>query len=80
MRTSCTLLRVVSLVVLHAIFTEAAIGATLADNVRVEAHVYLQRAAGSLRDQNLAVQRRILIDSHQATAMVTINTRTPPES
>jgi nucleotide-binding universal stress UspA family protein len=70
MGASCTLLRVVPTVVPHVVYTEAAVDATLADKLRAEAHVYLQRVANSLRDQGLAVQARILAHVHPATAIL----------
>lgn len=50
----------VLIVVPHVVYTEAAVDAMLADKLRAETHVYLQRVANSLRDQGLAVQTRIL--------------------
>jgi nucleotide-binding universal stress UspA family protein len=70
MGASCTLLRVVPVVVPHTVYTEAAVGATLADKLRAEAHVYLQRVADSLRDQGIAVQTRIVAHAHPATAIL----------
>jgi nucleotide-binding universal stress UspA family protein len=67
---SCTLLRVVPSVVPHVVYTEAAIGAALADKLRAEAHVYLQRVAGSLRGQDIATQTRIIAHAHPATAIL----------
>jgi nucleotide-binding universal stress UspA family protein len=67
---SCTLLRVVPTVVPHGIRKETAVGAALADKLRAEAHVYLQRVAGSLRDQGIAVQTRIIAHAHPATAIL----------
>lgn len=70
MGASCTLLRVVPSVVPHVVYTEAAVDATLADKLRAEAHVYLQRVADSLRDQGFAVQTRIIAHAHPATAIL----------
>lgn len=70
MGASCTLLRVVPWVVPHVVYTEAAVGAALADKQRAEAHVYLQRVAGSLREQGFAVQTRIIAHAHPATAIL----------
>lgn len=70
MRASCTLLRVVPSVVPHIVYTEAVVDATLADKLRAEAHVYLQRVADSLRDQGFAVQTRIIAHAHPATAIL----------
>jgi nucleotide-binding universal stress UspA family protein len=67
---SCTLLRVLPSVVPHVVYTEAAVGATLADTLRAEAHVYLQRVANSLRDRGIAVQTRIIAHAHPATAIL----------
>lgn len=67
---SCTLLRVVPLVMPHVVYTEAAVGATLADKLRAEAHVYLQRVADSLRDHGFAVQTHIIAHAHPATAIL----------
>ncbi|HEY7311475.1 MAG TPA: universal stress protein [Gemmataceae bacterium] len=67
---SLTLLRVVPLVVPHVVYTEAAVSTTLADKLRAEAHVYLKRLAGSLRDQGIAVQTRIIAHNHPATAIL----------
>jgi nucleotide-binding universal stress UspA family protein len=71
MGASLTLLRVVPSVVPHVVYTEAAVGTTLADKLRAEAHVYLQRLAASLRDQGIAVQKtRIIAHAHPATAIL----------
>jgi nucleotide-binding universal stress UspA family protein len=70
MGASCTLLRVVPSVVPTVVYTEAAVDATLADKLRAEAHVYLQRLAGSLRDQGIAAQSRIIAHAHPATAIL----------
>jgi nucleotide-binding universal stress UspA family protein len=67
---SCTLLRVVPSVVPHVVYTKEAVSATLADKLRAEAHVYLQRVANSLREQGLAVQTRIIAHAHPATAIL----------
>jgi nucleotide-binding universal stress UspA family protein len=67
---SCTLLRVVPSVVPHVVYTEAAVSAALADKLRAEAHVYLQRLATSLRDRGIAAQTRILAHAHPATAIL----------
>lgn len=66
MGASCTLLRVVP----HVVYTEAAVDATLADKLRAESHIYLQRVADSLRDQGFAVQTRIITHAHPATAIL----------
>jgi nucleotide-binding universal stress UspA family protein len=70
MGASCTLLRVVPSVVPHVVYTEAAVSATLADKLRAEAHVYLQRVADSLREQGFAVQTRTIAHAHPATAIL----------
>jgi nucleotide-binding universal stress UspA family protein len=70
MGASCTLLRVVPSVVPHVVYTEAAVDAALADKLRAEAHVYLQRVADSLREQGFAVQTRIIAHAHPATAIL----------
>ncbi|HEY7424623.1 MAG TPA: universal stress protein, partial [Gemmataceae bacterium] len=67
---SLTLLRVVPSVVPHIIYTEVAVGANLADKLRAEAHVYLQRVADSLRDRGFAVQTRIIVHAHPSTAIL----------
>jgi nucleotide-binding universal stress UspA family protein len=67
---SLTLLRVVPSVVSHGIRQEKAVGVALADTLRAEAHVYLQRVAGSLREQGFAVQTRIIAHAHPATAIL----------
>ena len=67
---SCTLLRVLPSVVPNVVYTEAAVDATLADKLRAEAHVYLQRLSASLREQGIAVQTRIVTDAHAATAIL----------
>ncbi|HEY7423014.1 MAG TPA: universal stress protein, partial [Gemmataceae bacterium] len=67
---SLTLLRVVPSVVPHIIYTEAAVGANLADKLRAEAHVYLQRVADSLRDRGFAVQTRIIVHAHPSAAIL----------
>ena len=67
---SLTLLRVVPSVVPHVVYTEAAVSTTLADKLRAEAHVYLKRLAGSLGDQRIAVQTRIIAHNHPATAIL----------
>jgi nucleotide-binding universal stress UspA family protein len=70
MGASCSLLRVVSAVVPYTVYTERAVDAALADKLRAEAHVYLKRLAGSLHDQGIAVQTRILDGVHPATAIL----------
>jgi nucleotide-binding universal stress UspA family protein len=70
MGASCTLLRVVPSLVPHVVYTEAAVDANLADKLRAEAHVYLQRVADSLREQGFAVQTRIIVHAHPATAIL----------
>jgi nucleotide-binding universal stress UspA family protein len=67
---SCTLFRVVPAVVPHAMPKETAVGATMADKLRGEAHVYLQRLAASLRDRGIATQTRILSHGYPATAIL----------
>jgi nucleotide-binding universal stress UspA family protein len=67
---SCTLLRVVPTVVPHGVRKETAVGAALADKLRAEAHVYLQRMAASLQDRGIAAQTRILAHAHPATAIL----------
>ncbi|HWG46595.1 MAG TPA: universal stress protein [Gemmataceae bacterium] len=67
---SFTLLRVVPSVAPHVVYRAAAVGATLADTLRAEAHVYLQRVASSLRDQGFVVQTRIIAHAHPATAIL----------
>jgi len=67
---SCTLLRVVPSVVPQVVFTETAVEAALADKLRAEAHVYLQRVAASLREQGIAAQTRIIAHAYPATAIL----------
>jgi nucleotide-binding universal stress UspA family protein len=67
---SCTLLRVVPSVVVPYTVTETAVDAALADKLRAEAHVYLQRMAASLRDRGIAAQTRTLAHAHPATAIL----------
>ncbi len=67
---SCTLLRVVPATVPHGVRKETAVGAALADKLRAEALVYLQRLAASLRDRGIAAQTRILAHAHPATAIL----------
>jgi len=67
---SCTLLRVVPSVVPYTVYTEKAVDATLVEKMRADAHVYLQRVAGSLRDRGIAAQTRILTHAHPATAIL----------
>ncbi|HEY7310925.1 MAG TPA: universal stress protein [Gemmataceae bacterium] len=67
---SLTLLRVVPSVVPQGVRKEKVPGALLADTLRAEAHVYLQRVANSLRDRGFAVQTRILAHAHPATAIL----------
>jgi nucleotide-binding universal stress UspA family protein len=67
---SCTLLRVVPAAVPHAIPKEKAVGAALADKLRAEAHVYLQRLTASLHDRGINTQARILVHSHPASAIL----------
>jgi nucleotide-binding universal stress UspA family protein len=67
---TCTLLRVVPTVVPHGLHKETAVGAALADKLRVEAHVYLQRLASSLHDRGIAAQSRIIAHAHPATAIL----------
>jgi nucleotide-binding universal stress UspA family protein len=69
MGASCTLLRVVPAASPSA-HTEKELSATLADNLRAKAHVYLQRLAGSLRDQGIAAQTRIIAHAHPASAIL----------
>jgi nucleotide-binding universal stress UspA family protein len=70
MGASCMLLRVVSAVVPYTVYTETAVDAALADKLRAEAHVYLQRLAGSLRDRGIPAQTRIITHAHPATAIL----------
>jgi nucleotide-binding universal stress UspA family protein len=70
MGASCTLLRVVPSVVPHVVYTEVAVDTALADKLRAEARVYLQRVAESLRDQGFDVQTRIIAHAHPATAIL----------
>ena len=67
---SLTLLRVVPSVVPHGVQKEKVPGALLADTLRAEARVYLQRVANSLCDRGIAVQTRILAHAHPATAIL----------
>jgi nucleotide-binding universal stress UspA family protein len=67
---SCTLLHVVPSVVPHVVYAEGAVGAALTDKLRAEAHVYLKRVADSLRDRGFAVQTRITVHAHPATAIL----------
>lgn len=70
LNASLTLLRVVPLALPPVSYTEAAIDSALADKLRAEAHVYLQRIAHSLRNQGFAVQTRIMAHAHPATAIL----------
>ncbi len=67
---SCTLLRVVPPAAPHSMPSETAVGATLSDKLRGEAHVYLQRLAAALRDRGIGVQTRILAHGYPATAIL----------
>ncbi len=67
---SLTLLRVVPSMVPHGVQKEVAPGPLLSDTIQAEAHVYLQRLAESLREQGIAVQTRILVGAHPATAIL----------
>lgn len=67
---SCTLLRVVPTVVPDVVYTETAVDAALADKLRAEAHVYLQRVATSLRDRGIATQTRIIAHAYPAMAIL----------
>jgi nucleotide-binding universal stress UspA family protein len=67
---SLTLLRVVPMVPPPNVHKEMAESASLTEKLRAEAHVYLQRLAGSLREQGLAVQTRIIAHAHPATAIL----------
>jgi len=67
---SLTLMRVVPSVVPHGVQKEKVPGALLADTLRAEARVYLQRVANSLCDRGIAVQTRILAHAHPATAIL----------
>ncbi len=70
MGAACTLLRVVPAVPSNGSRVGSAIEAELADKLRAEAHVYLQRLAGALRDQGIAAQTRIIADTHPAAAIL----------
>jgi len=67
---SFTLLRVVPSAIQHGVRKGAAADTALADKLRAEAHVYLQRVTDSLRDRGFAVHRRILAHAHPATAII----------
>ncbi|HEY7328187.1 MAG TPA: universal stress protein [Gemmataceae bacterium] len=45
-------------------------GSDLADKLRAEAHVYLRRMAGSLRERGIHAQERIIASDHPATAIL----------
>jgi nucleotide-binding universal stress UspA family protein len=47
-----------------------AVSAALADNLRAEAHVYLQRVALSLRARGIATQTSIVASPHPASAIL----------
>jgi nucleotide-binding universal stress UspA family protein len=70
MGASITLLRVVPAGVPRDMPKETVVSEALADKLRGEAHVYLQRMAASLRDQGIAVQTRILAHGYPATAIL----------
>jgi nucleotide-binding universal stress UspA family protein len=70
LEATCTLLRVVPSVVPHGVRAQTAVGTALADKLRSEAHVYLQRIAGSLRDRGIATQMRIIAQANPATAIL----------
>jgi nucleotide-binding universal stress UspA family protein len=70
MGASSTLLRVVPSATPQVVYTEAAVDAALADKIRAEAHVYLQRLAGSLRDQGIATRIRMIAHAYPATAIL----------
>jgi nucleotide-binding universal stress UspA family protein len=63
-------LRVVPTVVPHVGNEAKAVDAALADKLRAEAHVYLQRMAGSLREQGIATQTSIVASAHPASAIL----------
>ena len=67
---SCTLLRVVPSVVPHGVRSHTAVSAALADKLRAEAHVYLQRIAGMMRDRGLAVRTSLIAQANPATAIL----------
>jgi nucleotide-binding universal stress UspA family protein len=67
---SLTLLRVLPMVRPQNVPKEMAESASLTEKLRAEAHVYLQRLAGSLREQGLSVQTRIIAHAHPATAIL----------
>ncbi len=69
MGAACTLLRVVPAASPSA-HSEEELSAALADKLRAKAHIYLQRLAGSVRDQGIAAQTRIIAHAHPATAIL----------
>jgi nucleotide-binding universal stress UspA family protein len=70
MGASFTLLRVVPSAIRHGVRKETAADAALADKLRAEAHVYLQRVADSLRDRGFAAKTRIIAHAHSAAAIL----------
>lgn len=68
MGAALTLLRVVPAVPEGAKATIA--GEPLADKLRAEAHVYLQRIAGSLRERGVQTRTSIKVHAHPATAIL----------
>jgi nucleotide-binding universal stress UspA family protein len=71
MGSSCTLLRVTPAVSMNHRFEKSTVDAALADKLRAEAHVYLQRIAASLHDRGIATRTRILAHSYPAAAILT---------
>lgn len=67
---SCTLLRVIPPVIPYSIATEQAVTETLADKLRAEAHVYLQRITASLHERGINTRTRIVTHAHPATALL----------
>jgi nucleotide-binding universal stress UspA family protein len=70
MGCSFTLLRVVPGVVQHGPTKEAVLEAPVADTLRAETHLYLQRVAASLRDKGIHAQTRIIAHAHPAPAIL----------
>jgi nucleotide-binding universal stress UspA family protein len=68
MGATLTLLRVVPIVPQSA--KAMAASESLADRLRTEAHVYLQRIAGSLRERGIPAQTSIMAHAHPAAAIL----------
>jgi nucleotide-binding universal stress UspA family protein len=67
---SCTLMRVLPAAAPSRVEDLPEVAVALADKLRAEAHVYLQRMADSLRDRGIAARTRILAHAHPATAIL----------